>query len=201
MIHRNQLSLSRPDSLDPEFLRVNLMRCVLMFEFGLAFVTSFSPRAILGISHLVKDPEVRAQLSAPCSAWAMWELCLKSWCGRKRRRMEPCCPSQGSLSAFTQELQGSSSSPQLALPPALTMLNNKYLFFTGIKVCKQVQVIHGQYRGTTAHKPCTRTWRNQGKSLSYPVVLMWSLKCPQTSLKDTDPALGNMKLEVELQDA
>lgn len=143
MILRSQLSLSIPG-----LLPVKPVRCVLMAGSRMAFVTSFSPRAILGIDHLVK-------LSAPSSARAMWDsgcLCSESWGGGKRR-MEPC---------------------------------------------KQLQVFHVQYRGTTVHKPCTKTWRNQVKSQSQPVVWMWSWKCPQTSLKDTAPAVGNTKLEVEL---
>lgn len=45
LILRNQLSLSRPDILGPEFSPVKPMSCELVFGFGVGFVSSFSPQS------------------------------------------------------------------------------------------------------------------------------------------------------------
>lgn len=191
-------SENRPDTLRPEFLPVKPMRCVLVFGLRVVFVTSFCPQSHPGHRHPGEGCwGQNTALSPNCcrSHVGLWVLVFKFWGGGKRRRMEPCStlPKDHwqlllkSCSAVATALSG------LCLP-ALTMLNNKKsVFFAGTRACRQVQVIHMQYWGTTVHKPCTQTWWNQVKSLSHPVVLMWSWKCPQTSLKDTDPTVGTHK--------
>lgn len=60
-----------------------------------------------------------------------------------------------------------------------------------------------QYRDHLVRKGrVPKTWRNQrSKACLTQLFWIWSWRCLQTLLKDTDPTVGITKLEVELQDA
>lgn len=92
------------------------MRCVLMFGFGMGFVSSSSPQ-----SHVVKDAEVRAQLSAPGSGTLGACVQLLGW---RRRRMEPCALLQHhwqlSLQSCSAVLQPSVPFASLLWPSKIT---------------------------------------------------------------------------------
>lgn len=123
-------------------------------------------------SHLGKDAEVRAELSAhvlhqPCGTLG---ACVQLLGWRKRRRMEPCCPSPASRTASLQSCSAVATALSGLCLPALTIQNNKYLCSLQANsykwfVCSIEAALYVNFE-----KPLL------------PSCLMGSWKCPQTPL-------------------